>query len=167
MLYVNFLSKIAPYFRACYYFSMSKNDSETTSSDRRAQQAQQVKAVRLAQGMTQQALADAAGVTRQTVSNLERGTVPQAAILTRILDILGMTPTATNEDTRMWLGILEGMLNQLPTPSRNRAGQAAVNAVAAEMASTATNVRGDSEDDQSGYGLAARPRARDRGEDVL
>lgn len=132
------------------------------SSDRRAQQASQVKAVRLAQGMTQGELAEAAGVSRQTISNLERGTVPQAGVLTRILDVLGMTTDVIVEDTRMWLGILEGMLNQLPTPARNRAGQAAVNAVAAEM----VNVRASVQDDPDSYGLAARPRARDRGEDV-
>lgn len=132
------------------------------SNDRRAQQASQVKAVRLAQGMTQEYLADAAGVSRQTISNLERGTVPQAAVLARILDVLGMTAEVTLEDTRMWLGILEGMLNQLPAPNRNRAGQAAVNAVAAEM----VNVRTSVQDDPNSYDLTARPRARDRGEDV-
>jgi len=75
--------------------------------------------------MTQQELADASGVTRQTVSNLERGTVPQAENLARILDALGIDTSGNgySSDTDMWLGIIGGMLETLPPMRREPGGR--------------------------------------------
>lgn len=97
--------------------------------------------------MKQQELADAAGVTRQTISNLERGTVPQEATLLRILDVLGIEVNVNeySDDTNMWLGIIGGMLEQIPAARRGRAGQAAVTVVATEL----SNVSGTDDDDLS------------------
>jgi len=116
---------------------MSKNSLGSMSMEQRRQFAAQVKQVRLELGLTQQDLADAASVSRQTVSNLERGTVPQAENLARILDTLGIHTSTSefSEDTDMWLGVLGGMLESLPPMRRGVAGQAAVSAVAAELAS--------------------------------
>lgn len=85
--------------------------------------------------MTQAQLAAAAGVTRQTVSNLERGSVPQASILRKVLDVLGVTPggSAFSRDTDMWLGLIGGVLEQLPDVHRARAGEAAFHAATAEL----------------------------------
>lgn len=90
--------------------------------------AAQVKRVRQSHGLTQEQLAQAAGVTRQTVSNLERGTVPQDGILRKVLRALGIQPTSGGHasDTEMWLGIMGGILDALPVERRPAAGQAAV-----------------------------------------
>lgn len=121
---------------------MSKNSFGTLTSEQRSALAQQVKSVRLDRGMKQQELADAAAVSRQTISNLERGTVPQAGVLSRVLEVLGINaaPSGNSQDTEMWLGLLGGMLEQLPTPNRNKAGQEAVQVVASELARVANGI---------------------------
>ncbi len=99
------------------------------------------------------------------MSNIETSaTVPQQAILTRLTDILGITPnnSALDPDVESWVGVIGGMLQALPTDRRGRAGQAAVNAVASEVARP--NVPALNEDDwtvtpegpASSYDLAAK-----------
>jgi len=118
---------------------MSKTEARKLTSEERAALAVQVKRVRQDRGMLQQELAEAAGVARQTVSNLERGTVPQEDKLRRILNVLGIrpTPSAFSEDTEMWLGIFGGVLESLPAERRNTAGQRAFQALTEELAETA------------------------------
>ena len=102
----------------------------------------QVKQVRQSLGMKQQELAAAAGVSRQTLSDLENGVrVPQDAKLRAILDVLGIDTgsTSLSDDTRMWIGIIGGALEALPPVNRARAGQAAVNAITQELVA-ASNV---------------------------
>ncbi len=106
------------------------------TANERAQLAALIRERRDALGLTQSELAEASRTTRQTISNVETAsTVPQQAVLTRILDALGISPhTAQDPDVEAWVGIIGGMLQALSEPTRSRAGQAAVNAIAAEIA---------------------------------
>lgn len=134
--------------------------------NQRAQLAALVRERRSTLGLTQGELAERAGTTRQTVSNIEtEATVPQQAILERITDVLGITPQggALDPDVESWIGVIGGMLQALPADRRARAGQAAVNAVASEVARP-VNVGDLTEDDvhvtpegpRAGYALAAK-----------
>lgn len=72
-------------------------DLGTASAKERLRFAQQVRPIRNTSGMTQQELADAAGVDRRTISNIERARfAPQADVLRRVFTALGV---ATEEDT--------------------------------------------------------------------
>lgn len=116
---------------------MSKNKLRSMTTDERRSYAAQVKEVRESQKMTQQELAEAAGVTRQTISNLERGTIPQTDILLRVCGVLGIEvddDQTLSDDTKIWLGVIGGILEMTPQPHRGRAGQAAVNLIAKEFA---------------------------------
>jgi transcriptional regulator with XRE-family HTH domain len=122
---------------------MSKNSPRRLTNDERAALAGQVKQVRQGLGMTQQELAAAAGVSRQTLSDLEHGVrVPQDAKLRAILDVLGIDTgnSSLSDDTRVWVGIIGGALEALPAANRARAGQAAVNAITQELVATSSNV---------------------------
>jgi transcriptional regulator with XRE-family HTH domain len=116
---------------------MSKNFLGGWTSHERAELASQVKTLRVSHGMTQAQLAEAAGVTRQTISNIEGGSVPQEGSLRKVLDVLGVTPGGSefSKDTDMWLGLIGGVLEQMPEPNRARAGQAALHAATAELVS--------------------------------
>ncbi len=106
--------------------------------------------------MTQTDLATAAGLTRQTISNLENGMAPQESNLRSILAVLGISPTSGNysPDTEMWLGIIGGALEALPTGRRGIAGQAALNAITDEMVNPSADVVASADD----LALAARNR---------
>ncbi|QAB17518.1 XRE family transcriptional regulator [Leucobacter muris] len=128
---------------------MSKKKSSRVDNDKRVETARQVKTLRVEMGMTQQELADAAGVTRQSVSNLELGvTTPQRGTVEKIFAVLGINPTrlGLSDETMMWIGMLGGILDALPEDRRARAGKAAVDAATAELVDMA----------KSGEGVAAR-----------
>lgn len=126
---------------------MSKKSPETLTSRERAELAAQVKTVRLKLGLTQQELATEAGVTRQSIGNIEQGTItPQTSTLLPILHALGIKPKAAefSPTTSRWLAIVGGIMDSLPENRRDKAGQAAVEAVTTELVATA-NVGGQSE----------------------
>ncbi len=81
--------------------------------------------------MTQAELAEHAGITRQTLSNIERGAVPQIENLRRIYEVLGieLTPFEFSEETQQWLTIVGGILDSLPEERLADAGRAAVSVV--------------------------------------
>lgn len=122
---------------------MSTKDFFNMTARERAELASQVKAVRLQVGLTQQELADEAGVTRQSVGNIESGGVtPQAKTLLPVLEALGIVPARAefSAETSLWLAIVGGIMDSLPQERRARAGQAAVSAVTQELVSAADNV---------------------------
>lgn len=126
---------------------MSKKDFENLTMRERSELAAQVKRVRLELGLTQQDVATTAGVTRQSVGNLESGiTIPQAKTLTAILNALGITPKAAefSAETSRWLAIVGGIMDSMPASHRDRAGQSAVTAVTTELVRM-NNVGGRSE----------------------
>lgn len=135
------------------------------SMNERAQLSALVREHRDRLGLTQGELAERASTTRQTISNIETAaTVPQQAVLTRILEVLGISPHGTTHDpdVESWVGIIGGMLQALDAPRRARAGQAAVNAIALEIARpnvgdlTEDDIRVTPEGPKQGYALAAR-----------
>ena len=135
--------------------------------EERGDLANQVKTVRRKAGLTQQELADEVGVSRQTIGNLESGaTIPQHKTLVAILDRLGIEPRAAefSDKTTRWLAVVGGIMDSLPEERRDKAGQAAVEAVTQELVASA-NVSGVGEDTQDDYRLAAKRRSEDRGED--
>lgn len=122
---------------------MSTKDLSNLTSQERADLAAQVKAVRLQVGLTQQELADEAGVTRQSVGNIESGgTTPQAKTLLPILKALGIaaSPATFSSETSRWLAIVGGIMDSLPSDRRAIAGQSAVSAVTQELVSASSNV---------------------------
>lgn len=136
----------------------------------RAELSSQVKAVRQRLGMTQQELADAAGVTRQSIGNIEtNGTVPQSKTLVPVLEALGIKPkpaTFTAETSR-WVAIVGGIMDSLPDERKAAAGQAAVTAVTNELVA-ASNVGGEREHvesrNQADYDLVSHPYTDETGE---
>lgn len=125
-----------------------------TAAERR-ELASQVRARRLELDMTQTDLARAAGVARQTISNLENGMAPQEGNLRAVLAVLGISATSGNysPDTEMWLGLIGGALEALPPSRRGVAGQSAMNAITVELRDLSSDVAGTADD----FGLAARP----------
>lgn len=124
-----------------------------TAAERR-ELASQVRARRVELDMTQTDLAKAAGVARQTISNLENGMAPQESNLRAILSVLGISATSGNysPDTEMWLGLIGGALEALPSARRGIAGQSAMNAITDELRDLSSDVAGKADD----FGLAAR-----------
>jgi transcriptional regulator with XRE-family HTH domain len=120
--------------------------------------------------MKQQELAALVGLSRQALSNIERGTTPQIENLRKIYAALGadLNMSEHSGDTAVWLGIIGGMLDTLEPPRQGRAGEAAVNAIAAVIADT--NVGGLPENDDSerrdDYALVAHEEIDETGEDA-
>lgn len=121
----------------------------------------------MAVGLRQEDLAREARVSRTTLIDIEAGKlIPQGGTLQRILDVLGVstdTEPQFDRDTEMWMGMVGGMLQALPIDRRNRAGQAAVNAVAEELTGNANVLRVTEDDYQvtpegprEGWALAAK-----------
>lgn len=147
---------------------MSKNSPEEFSFEQRKQLASKVKDLRQRAGLKQDDLAELAEISRQAVSNIERGATPQLKTLRKVYEVLGaeLEPARHADDTNVWLGIIGGMLDTLEAERRAEAGTAAVNAVATVIATP--NVGGSTETDvpatQSDYTLAAKKRSKNRGE---
>ncbi|GGD33370.1 hypothetical protein GCM10010915_12190 [Microbacterium faecale] len=128
----------------------------------------QVKRVRQDREMTQAELAEAANVSRQTLSDIENGSrVPQDAVLRRIMGVLGIDLPGSDQsdDTRMWLGLIGGVLEAMPPENRPRAGKAALDAATAELLSSVSGGSKDREPKQDDFRRAAHSRSEDRGED--
>ena len=147
---------------------MSKNNLPELTFDERRKLAAQVKSLRGQAGLKQSELAELAGVTRQSLSNIERGTVPQIDNLRRIYEVLGVdiAPKQFSAGTQQWLAIIGGILDTLPEDRRARAGKSAVEAVTAELVST-SNVGSESQTGdlrKDDHALAAKKRSRNRGE---
>ncbi|MEV4737137.1 MULTISPECIES: helix-turn-helix transcriptional regulator [unclassified Microbacterium] len=146
---------------------MSRKKSLLDTREGRAELAARVKDARTALDLRQEDLAAEARVSRTTLIDIEAGKlIPQSGTLQRILDVLGIDAEPNEDfdrDTRMWMGMVGGMLQALPPERRDRAGQAAVNAVAQELTGK-SNVLGLTEDDvhvtpegpRAGYALAAK-----------
>lgn len=84
--------------------------------------AKQVRTVRGMRGMSQSDLAEAAGVGRGTIINIETGkTIPQADVLVRIMRVLGMVEEDVPEMPDWVVGnveIIANMLVRVPEPKR-------------------------------------------------
>lgn len=106
---------------------MSKNEFANLSMIDRANLAANVKALRQEAGMTQAQLAQAAGVSRATINNLESGaTTPQASVLDRVMRVFGIGPDPDySPRTELWLTMIGSLIEAIPEARR----EAAVNTV--------------------------------------
>lgn len=99
---------------------MSKKKVSGAKAENRAEFAQRIKSLRQAADLTQKELAEAAGVSRQTISNMERGTVPQQDVLERVLSVLGVDVRQPDFEpqTQMWLTMMGTLIETIPTDVR-------------------------------------------------
>lgn len=125
---------------------MSKKNLPNLPFEERKKLAGQVASLRKAANLKQAELANLADISRQTLSNIERGSVPQMDNLRRIYEVLGadIAPTTFTAETEQWLAIVGGIMDSLPDQRKAAAGQAAVAAVTQELVE-ASNVRGKRE----------------------
>lgn len=114
---------------------MSNKSFSELSFEERRQLASDVKRLRQEAGMTQIELADYAGITRQALGNIERGSVPQADNLRRIYDVLGvdLETVGFSEETTQWLTMLGGIIENLQPRDKARVGHAALVAATQEL----------------------------------
>ncbi|QIK63204.1 helix-turn-helix transcriptional regulator [Leucobacter viscericola] len=149
---------------------MSRNDSAMVPFEERKHLASQVKGLRQSAGLKQQDLADLVGISRQALSNIERGATPQIENLRKIYEALGADLQTSNRsaDTTVWLGIIGGMLDTLDRHRQGKAGQAAVNAIAAVIAEPSVSGLPENNDprQRSDYALAAHEEIDETGEDT-
>lgn len=84
----------------------------------------QVRGARKALGLTQQELSTRAGISRNTVANIEDGTVvPQVNILWRVMGALDLRPQANREwpvEIEGWLRVLAPVIERIPAERRER-----------------------------------------------
>ncbi|QIM19474.1 helix-turn-helix transcriptional regulator [Leucobacter coleopterorum] len=149
---------------------MPKKDAAQVPFEERKHLASQVRQLRQGAGMKQQDLADLVGISRQALSNIERGATPQIENLRKIYEALGADLHASEHttDTDLWLEIIGGMLDTLDQPRQGKAGQAAVNAIAAVIAEPRVGGLIENEDSRlrSDYALAAHEEIDETGEDI-
>lgn len=114
---------------------MSKNFSGDMTTEQRRALAAQVRKLRQDRGWSQSELAELANVTRQTVSNLERGTVPQLETLRRLLDVLGVETAAVefDEQTQMWLTMIGTLIEAIPSDARRTAVDESIRVLASHV----------------------------------
>lgn len=91
----------------------------------RLSKAREVRRARLALGLHQDEVAERAGVSRRTISNIESGKViPQADVLWRVLGAVELRDDLRrewSEDVDGWLHIVGNILEQMDDKSRSRA----------------------------------------------
>lgn len=108
---------------------MSRKKFAELSSDERATYAARVKALRQGKGLTQQALATEAGVSRQTINTLESGaSTPQADVLARILRAVGVDVDEPEFEaqTEIWLTLMGTLIETIPVPQREESVHSAI-----------------------------------------
>ena len=116
---------------------MSKKGFRNLTLEERAEVARGISARREEMNMPQSALASAAGVSRQTISNIERGeTSPQEDVLIRIMTALGVQvdPVKFDQQTESWLVIIGGVIESIPEGIRASAVDHAIRILAMSVA---------------------------------
>lgn len=96
---------------------MSKKEIPELSRTERVEYARKVKSLRQSAGMTQQELADAAGVSRQTVNTLESGDkAPHSDSILRVLRVFGIDAEEHrfSEQTELWLHVMGALIEAIP-----------------------------------------------------
>lgn len=96
---------------------MSKKEEPELSRTERVEYARKVKSLRQSAGMTQQELADAAGVSRQTINTLEAGDkAPHSESILRVLRVFGIEAEEHrfSEQTELWLHVMGALIEAIP-----------------------------------------------------
>ncbi|MCS4276755.1 transcriptional regulator with XRE-family HTH domain [Mycetocola sp. BIGb0189] len=115
---------------------MAKNDFARFSAAEREEVAQRVRTERRNRSLTQQQLATEAGVTRQTIVNLENGVkVPQAGTLQRIMSVLDVPQAegAVSDAAARYADVLGRLVELVPEDRREVAVQEASQVLVAHM----------------------------------
>ncbi|MCU1408513.1 MAG: transcriptional regulator, family [Microbacteriaceae bacterium] len=141
---------------------MSRKKFAELTAEERATYASRVKALRQGRGLTQQALANEAKVSRQTINTLESGaSTPQADVLARILRAVGfdVEEPEFEKQTEIWLTMMGTLIEAIPEPRREDSVHSAIRVLSDGLRHTSGATR-DVEDLQevdlrSEYGLAA------------
>lgn len=102
---------------------MSRKKITDMTQEDRAALALTIADLRERQGMLQSELSEATGISRQTISNIERGaTKPNASSLVKILEALGVSDTPEfDQQTESWLVMLGELIERIPAQRRGRA----------------------------------------------
>jgi transcriptional regulator with XRE-family HTH domain len=122
---------------------MSRKKFADLSAGERAAYAKRVKSLRQSLDMTQQELASAAGVTRQTVNGLENGaSIPQAEVLAKVLSVLGIEVNEPQFEvqTELWLTMMGTLIEAVPEVRREETVGTAMRVLSDGVRST-SNVR--------------------------
>jgi len=150
---------------------MSKKNFLDLSQEERREWGIRVKGLRQAQGMKQEDLAELASVTRQTISNMESGSVvPQAEKLRRVLEVLGVETGGGEfeEQTEQWLTIMGTLIEATPVSRRDGSVNAAIRVLSDGVRATPSDAELDdvlrraedarTEKKRPDFGLAAEER---------
>ncbi|NKR72945.1 helix-turn-helix domain-containing protein [Rhodococcus hoagii] len=101
--------------------------------------ASKIKPARVSRGLTQQEVAEMAGVSRNTVVSAESGSkVPQSDKLWRIMIALDLGPDPADsfpDDVHTWLAILGPLIANIPTAKRESAMVRVITMLGQEIAS--------------------------------
>jgi transcriptional regulator with XRE-family HTH domain len=103
-------------------------DVDALTADERAKLGAAIKELRMARGLSQSDIADAANITRKTYGTLERGErAAHAGNLRKVLEVLGIPQVSDfdryDEGTRMFIAITAPMFGALPESARAGAQQ--------------------------------------------
>lgn len=123
---------------------MSKNSAESMSTAKRRELASRVKDLRQGMNLEQEQLAELAGVSRQTISNIERGeNVPQGKTLAKVLTVLGVETEAVEfaEQTEQWLVTIGTLIESIPDARRASAVDESVRLLASHVRTNVTPLR--------------------------
>lgn len=144
---------------------MSKNFFENLTAEERAELATLVKPLRESAGLSKKDVYDEAGISRQTLDNIENGvTVPQVDVLKRVLDVVGheVDEPDFEAQTQTWLVMIGTLIEVIPEGRRARAVDGVIRRLGLEARQPDTDdeptmVEIDAKDV---YGLAAEGRRR-------
>lgn len=139
---------------------MSKKFFENLTQDERAELAKAIKPLRQSAGLTKKDVYAEAGISRQTLDNIENGvTVPQVDILMRVLDVVGYETEEPqfSPTTETWLSMIGTLIELIPTQRRANSVDRVIRTLASAARSTDT-VDQESDSDSLPYiGPAAVP----------
>lgn len=96
---------------------MSKKEFSDLSHAQRVEYARKVKSLRQSAGMTQLELANAAGISRATLIDLENGgRTPQSENIMKVLKVFGVDVEAHRfeEQTELWLSMMGALIEAIP-----------------------------------------------------
>lgn len=129
---------------------MSRNIDLSDHATRR-EMAEKVRTLRTDRGLSQAELGELVGISRQSITEIERGTkVPRAKTLRRILEVLGVEVEGVSFDmeTERWLVMFGTLIEAIPTTKRADAVNLALGTLASEVGSKQDlNVSGMTDDE--------------------
>lgn len=120
---------------------MSKKFFENLTQDERAELAKAIKPLRQSAGLTKKDVYGEAGISRQTLDNIENGvTVPQADVLMRVLDVVGYETDEPqfSPTTETWLSMIGTLIELIPADRRATSVDRAIRTLASAARSTDT-----------------------------